>query len=193
MRPPSRPPVVEGADACHVLLAYEGAGRELVARLKYRNERGAVAALARAMAGLVEPDGVDVVTWAPTTASRRRSRGFDQARLVAKAVARLLGRPCRPLLRRVGDVPQTGRGRADRRAGPEFRAVAGRCCAGRRVLVVDDVITTGATAAAAVRALAVAGARSVTVLAAAHTPRRCLHSGIGCAGTPGGPCGHHGQ
>jgi ComF family protein len=182
---------VPGAAACHALLAYEGGGRELVARLKYRNERGVVRALGRAMAGLVAPGAVDVVTWAPTTDARRRERGFDQARLLARGVARALRRPYRPLLRRVGRTPQTGLGRAERQARPAFEAA--RAARGRRVVVVDDVVTTGATMAAAVSALTAAGARSVTVLAAAHTPRRCLHSDIGCADGPGGPRGHHGQ
>jgi predicted amidophosphoribosyltransferase len=159
-----------GVDACLALLSYEGAGRELVARLKYRNSRAALPGLAKAMASLViDPGNIDVVTWAPTTPARRRQRGFDQAELLARAVARDLRRPCRRLLVRLPGQAQTGRPLAERRGGPSFRAPFQ--VPGSTVLVVDDVITSGATVAAAARALRQAGATSVVALAAARTPR----------------------
>lgn len=168
LRPaPSLPPP-PGVDACHALLAYDGAGRELVARLKHRNHRTALPGLAAAAASLVDPAAVDVVTWAPTTPRRRRERGYDQSELVARVVARCLGRPCRRLLRRAEGRPQTGRTAADRWSGPAFstRSVA----SGARVLVVDDVVTTGATVARAAGALRAAGAGRIVVLALARTP-----------------------
>ena len=162
-------------DTCTALLAYEGVGRELVARLKYRNARAAAGFLAGAMAALVDPGAVDVVTWAPTTASRRRRRGFDQAALLARLVARRLGRPCRPLLTRPPGPPQTGRAAAARRLPLAFVARPPRRGTdegrrGARVLLVDDVVTTGATMTAAARALRAAGATDVHGLAAARTP-----------------------
>jgi ComF family protein len=163
-------PPPAGVDVAAAVLAYEGAGRELVARLKYRNQRAALPALASAMAALVPPASVDVVTWVPTTAARRHARGFDQAELLARAVARRLRRPCRGLLhRRVGPA-QTGQAVAARRAGPTLSPR--RRLGPRRVLLVDDVITTGATVAAAAAALRDAGAASVSVVAAARTPFR---------------------
>ena len=159
-----------GVDACLALLSYEGAGRELVARLKYRNHRAALPGLARAMASLVaDPAEIDVVTWAPTTPARRRQRGFDQAELLARAVAHHLRRPCRRLLARLPGEAQTGRPLAERRGGPSFRPRLG--LAHQSVLVVDDVVTSGATMAAAARALRLAGATTVVALAAARTPR----------------------
>jgi predicted amidophosphoribosyltransferase len=148
-------------------LAYKGAGRELVARLKYRNARAAVPFLAVRMAALVDPAAVDVVTWAPTSAARRRRRGFDQARLLARSVARRIGVPCRPLLRRAPGPAQTGRTRTERRRGPVYLP-RGRVPA--RVLLVDDVVTSGGTVAAAARALRDAGAARVHVVVAARTP-----------------------
>ena len=167
LRPAPALPAPAGVDSCAALLTYAGAGRELVARLKYRNARASVPFLARGMAAIV-PYEVDVVTWAPTTPARLRERGFDQARLLARAVARELGVPCRPLLRRRPGPAQTGRDAVARHSGPGF--AGGRSIHGRRVLLVDDVVTTGATVAAASRALREAGATEVHSVAAARTP-----------------------
>ena len=144
---------------------YDGAGRRLILALKYRNRRGLLVPVALAMAQLVDRRTFDVVTWAPTGAARRRARGYDQAELLARQVARALGLPCRRLLRRApGSGPQAGLGRDGRLAGPVF--VCARPVRGR-VLVVDDVVTTGATLRAAAHALQGAGAVFVQVLAAA--------------------------
>lgn len=165
-------PAPAGVDRCRALLDYEGAGRELVARLKYRNARSSVPFLARGMAGLVEGP-VEVVTWAPTAPARMRARGFDQAEVLARAVARRIGVRARPLLRRAPGPPQTGRDAAGRRAGPVFSPR--RRVPAAAVLLVDDVVTTGATAAAAAVALRQGGARRVEVVAAARTAPHRRH------------------
>ena len=177
LRPAPALPAPSAVGSCAAFLAYDGAGRELVARLKYRNARSSVPFLARGMAALVRVE-VDVVTWAPTTPARLRDRGFDQARLLARAVASRQGLPCRRLLRRAAGPAQTGRDAAARRVGPVFTVP--RPVDGRRVLLVDDVVTTGATVAAAARALREAGAAEVHVVAAARTPpsRGHVHSAI---------------
>src|SRR3954452_710111 len=144
--PSLRPPL--GLDQCAALLLYDGAGRELVARLKYRNARSSVRWLGDAMAAVVDGASIDGVTWAPPTAARRRGRGFDQGELLARVVARRLRRPCRPMLRRGAGPPQTGRSATARRSG---RVALGTVDVpvGSRVLVVDDVVTTGSTLASA--------------------------------------------
>jgi ComF family protein len=151
--------------------AYEGVARELVARVKYRNERIAVRWLG---ARLVDhctnaPFSIDAVTWVPASASRRRARGVDHGELLAQVVAAGLGSVARQLLTRDNGPPQTGRAAAERRAGPNLNATG--AVAGRHVLVVDDVTTTGATLTAAARALHALGAREVLAATVARTPR----------------------
>jgi predicted amidophosphoribosyltransferase len=158
--------------------AYEGPLRELVARIKYRNTRAALGWLAVAVAGSVLAAapagpggaGLSAVTWPPTTKARARQRGFDQAEHLARAVARELGLPARSLLRRQPGAAQTGRSRTDRAQGPVF--VPRTTVPEARLLVVDDVATTGATLAAAALALRMAGAASVAAATAGRTPRR---------------------
>lgn len=167
---PALPPP-SGVAWCGACFAYDGVGRELVARLKYRNARSTLPWLAAEMARLAAPVGAAVVTWVPTTGARRRARGFDQGRLLAVAVARRLGVPCRPLLRRLPGPAQTGAARAARLAGPRL-VPRRRRAVPATVLLVDDVVTTGATLAAAARVLEAAGARSVSAVVAARRAAR---------------------
>lgn len=173
MEPAPALPPPPGLDAAHALLRYDGTGRELVARLKYRNARASVDWLATGMAALVA-DAPDLITWIPTSRSRRLRRGFDQAELLAAAVAERLGRPAVGLLTSLGSGPQTGRSRSDRLAGPDLSltpiATMSRFGSRSSVLVVDDVVTTGATATAAARALRSAGFGRIVLVVAASTP-----------------------
>lgn len=166
--PDLEPPA--GLDRCWALLTYDGAARDLVAALKYRNHRDAVPVLAAALAVLAAPLArarpATVVTWAPTTESRRRRRGYDQAEVLARATAAELALVTTRLLVRLPGPPQTGRNRAGRRGGPAFTSEPSP----RSVLVVDDVWTTGSTLAAAGRALRAAGAAEVSGLVLAARP-----------------------
>jgi predicted amidophosphoribosyltransferase len=120
------------------------------------------------MAGVVDAQGLEAVTWIPTTAARRRRRGFDQGQLLARALALRLGLPCVRLLRRLPGPAQTGRSLAERQAGP--RLAVSRAAVPASVLVVDDVVTSGATLSAAAVALRSLGAKRVDAVAAASTP-----------------------
>jgi predicted amidophosphoribosyltransferase len=152
----------------NALLSYEGEAASLLRSLKYANARVVVGRLADGMALLVEPGWADLVTWAPTSTAHRRRRGFDQAEVLARAVARRLGVPARQVVRRDPySLAQTGRTRAERLGGPTFVAV--RQVVGR-VVIVDDVVTTGATLRQASAVVLAAGARETLCIAAAATP-----------------------
>ena len=120
------------------------------------------------------PADLDAVTWVPISTLRRLFRGYDQDELLARTVARELGLPCRKLLKKVRhNRPQSGiEGHAKRRANVlgVYRLAEGAEVAGQRILLVDDILTTGATAGECARVLLTAGAKEIhcAVVAAAR-------------------------
>ncbi len=158
------PPAGVGLDGFTALVAYDEAASRLVLAAKNRGRRDLLAAFglalgaevaAAASAGVSAGPGVQAVTWVPASRSRRRRRGYDQGRVLARAAARELGVPAVALLARPAGEAQAGRNRAERLAGPGLRAIR---ASPRSVLVVDDVATTGASLARAAGALRQAGA-----------------------------------
>jgi predicted amidophosphoribosyltransferase len=138
--------------------------------LKFSGWRSVAAALADAMVA-IDPPAVDAVTWVPLARRRLAERGYDQARALALAVGSRLDLPTVRLARRtVTTAPQARRPGDERRTAMRgaFEPVRPRAGVPRRVLLVDDVLTTGATAAACADALALAGVDTVVVLTAAR-------------------------
>jgi len=163
----------EAPDDVVVAAPFSGRVRDVLLGFKYRNRRAVAGHLAGLLVNRLVAAGrpVDIVTWAPTSRRRRRERGFDQAELVARHVARQLGVPARRLLERTdADGPQTGRDRRARLHAPMFRAHPHVPRA--RILLIDDVVTTGATLRAATAELEQAGAIGVVAAAFAATPDR---------------------
>ena len=156
-----------GLDRCHAPFLYAAPVDQLVHALKYRGALAAGRVLGVLLAADVEVLGlhldVDWVLPMPLHPSRQAARGSNQSAEIAHWVARSLRRPSRPqVLRRVRDTaPQVGLGIADRRANVDGAFAAAAGCAGRRIALVDDVVTTGSTLAAAAAALRAAGAVSV--------------------------------
>lgn len=156
-----------GLDSLVASSGYVGVAAATVQSLKFRGAHRLAPVLSVALAELaVAP--VDAVCWIPATASHRRRRGYDQSQLLAAGVARQLAVPSRRLLRRGRGPAQLGKSRAQRLVGPDLRP---RGVPPRRVLVVDDVVTTGASFEAAARALRSAGAREIHGVALAATRR----------------------
>lgn len=141
--------------------------RELLHRFKFRGERHLAAPLGALMRARLEGrlDGIDLCAPVPLHPGRQVARGFNQSRLLAAELAR--GRlPVVDVLAKLDRGPSqvTVSGRAARRRNPlSYACVDNAAVRDRRVLVVDDVFTTGATASACARALLAAGARSVDV------------------------------
>lgn len=111
-----------------------------------------------------------VIVPIPTATSRIRQRGYDHALLLGQALANLLNWPLQTHLRRVGQSRQVGTTRANRFAQLDgaFRPIRGDLLAEQGVLLVDDVVTTGATLSEAARTLKAAGAGFVSAVAIAH-------------------------
>ncbi len=146
---------------------FEGPVRRAVHRLKFAGWRPVAEALGAAMCSVWD-DRPDALTWVPLSRRRLAERGYDQARALAKVVGRRLDLPAIPLLRRIADPgPQARRGGRDRREAMRG-AFAVLSDAPRRVLLVDDVLTTGATAGACAEVLWRAGAHEVGLLTAAR-------------------------
>lgn len=159
--------------AAWALGPYQGPLGALVRHGKYGPNVWLVQELGQRLAGAAagRMPRVDTVTHVPVFWQRRLRRGFDQAALLAMAVARAIGTPHASLLRRVERGEQAGRSDADRRrlARSAYRAreARNRPRPLGHVLLVDDVVTTGATASACADELLGAGAASVVLLAAA--------------------------
>jgi predicted amidophosphoribosyltransferase len=167
LRPAASGRIPGGIDRAVVPWAYEGAGRALVLRLKLGAVRSAAYPLVAGMRrAAVTAGGLSgIATWVPGKPADTRRRGFDHAELLARGVSAGLGLPCRGLLdRRRIPLDQAALGAADRRANLAgvFRASSSP----PRVVLVDDLITTGATAEACARALWAGGAESVDLLVA---------------------------
>jgi predicted amidophosphoribosyltransferase len=168
-----REPVALAGVSVWAPVAYEGPGRDLVRALKFR---GALA-LAREMAAIAvasAPDGLLCGSPVPVPLHpvRLRRRGFNQAAVLARAIAERTGLAPADCLRRRGPgPPQVGRGRGARLAGPAG-SIQARGSVPPVALLVDDVVTTGATLAACAIALREAGATEVSAVAFARTPGR---------------------
>ena len=159
--------------------AYEGDLRALIHLLKYERMRPLGARLGRSLGKRVAAAGVeaDVVIPAPLHWRRRLSREFNQAALIARGLAAVIDVPCRPSWVRRSKATAAQAGLTDeerqRNVRGAFRVAAREKLRGKRVLLVDDVMTTGSTLAACARAVKRAGAESVAaaVLARAHRLR----------------------
>ena len=148
--------------------------RRSIHRFKFGNARHYAAAYGRLLGmKLLQdlPEGFDILTWVPTGAIRKFFRGYDQAKLLAEAVGLELG--CTPVkvLKKTRNAPPQSNisDAAKRRANVlgAYKVVDPQIVKGQRILILDDVITTGATTSECAKPLMIAGAKEVTCAAVA--------------------------
>lgn len=157
---------------CASPLYYTGDVRRSLQRYKFHGAAAYCGIYGELMSACLDRHGIraDCVTWVPLSRRRLRRRGYDQAKLLAEEVARRQGLDCRRLLVKQRHNPaQSGAG------GPEARRAnvrgvyrAAGEAAGLRILLVDDIVTTGATLSEAAGVLMAAGAAEVTGLTLAR-------------------------
>ena len=154
---------------------YEDTVRSSIIRFKFHNARSYALAYGRFLSmKLLEEEmtDFDILTWVPVSPLRRLKRGYDQVELLAQAVGRELDTEPMPLLRKIRNAPpQSGiSGDAARRANVlgAYRVTDPDALRDKRILLLDDVITTGATASECARVLLTAGAKSVNCAAVAR-------------------------
>ena len=144
---------------------YEGLIREAILRYKFESIRAYSRQFAIWMTERIkaELDGMfELITWVPCSRRRKWVRGYDQSELLAKELSVLLQVPCRRLLRKVRHTPKQSRQRdaAARRANVlgAYATIAPEKILGKRILLVDDILTTGATLSECGKMLCMAGA-----------------------------------
>lgn len=157
-----------GLQSVRPAVRYVGAARQAVWQLKYQRAQAAAVAMAESMVAAAPAplrSGSVLVVPAPTAASRRRVRGYDQAARLARAYSRQAGLTYAPLLIRLGHQKQVGAGRTQRqsqlRGAFQVKPAWRSSVRGQHIVLVDDVVTTGATLETAANVLLAAGARSV--------------------------------
>ncbi len=158
---------------------YERNVRGSLLRFKFRGARSYASAYGRLLAMKLRqeyPEGFDVLTWVPVSRLRRIRRGYDQVELLARSVGRELDMSPVRALKKIRHNPQQSRisDGAKRRANVlgAYRVIAPEQIRGKRVLLLDDILTTGATVGECARMLLTAGAKEVHCAAVAAARKR---------------------
>ena len=162
-----------GLDEVWIAAQYTGVAKDVIHALKFGRVKAAASPIAKAICrALPLSDGSHIICPVPTANKRVRHRGYDLAVLIATAVSKNQRLPCQILLIRNSSTRQVGAGRSDR-----FRQLAGAFSVspsanvnGVNVLLVDDVLTTGATLETAAHELKKHGVASVSAAVFAHGP-----------------------
>lgn len=162
---------------CAAALCYDGRVRDAILRFKFDGARAYAHAFGELVAERVYAEyfgKYDMLTWAPLSPDRLKKRGYDQAGLLARNAAMRLGRAAVPTLRkRRGVHPQSlTDDREKRRANiaGAYTVLDPAAVSGRRILIIDDIVTTGSTLSECAKMLLLAGAEDVmcAALASAH-------------------------
>lgn len=169
------PWVTEQESGCLAPLVYKDSVRSALIRLKFSSSAYAADTFGVLMARCFLASGKrkpDAVTWVPSSFLRKRKRGYDQARLLAKAVSKELGIPLRGYIKKTRHtVSQSRLGGLERRENVSGAFKIVRNAEGKRLLLIDDIKTTGATLEECGKLLTQAGASGVELLVAAVNKR----------------------
>ncbi len=166
---------IEFVAQCVAPLYYEKDVRESLLRYKFESCSGYAKAYAPLVADCIRQtisDKFDILSWIPVSRKRLRERGYDQAELLAKAVAKELNLKPEPVLKKIRNTqPQSGTGTAEKRraniAGA-YRVLKPERVSGKRILLIDDIVTTGSTVRECAKTLGLAGADAVYCAAVAR-------------------------
>lgn len=161
---------------------YKDDVRSSILRYKFGGRRSYAQCYGRLLAMKLQKEGWDdteVLTWAPISRQRKFRRGYDQVELFARVLAQELGMELVPTLRKVRNTkPQSTMGDVSHRRANilgAYKVIDPDAVRGKRVLLLDDIVTTGATASECARMLLTAGAKEVklaTLAVASHNKQR---------------------
>lgn len=162
--------VLEDGTACLSVLRYEGDAAQSIRRYKFSGRRMYAPCYGELLSRIAPAE--DLVSWMPLGPKRRRERGYNQAELMARELARRIVVPAVPLLDKPKDTQaQSGLDAQEARqanVSGAYRPLEGADCRGKRVLLVDDVVTTGSTLQEGCQVLREMGAEEVVCLTLAR-------------------------
>lgn len=153
---------------CTMLWRFDTTAETVVYGLKYEGRED----IARSIAAVIKDTPLsfyDVISFVPDTSQRKRQRGYVAPQLIARELSRLTRKPYVELLERTRHIPQVGAGKQARwrQVKDNFVAKNGEVLAGKRILLIDDVITTGATVTECAKTLKSAGSGPIYCVAIA--------------------------
>ena len=171
---PMQAQMLRPLERCVSPLWYAGDVRESLLRYKFRGLTGYAAIYGVFLIKCLDENGIscDSITWVPLSRKRLRERGYDQARLLAEELHRGTGWECAAMLTKRRNTPaQSGMGGREARKANAAGAYSARDperIRGKRILLVDDIVTTGETLMECARVLRAAGAKNVTAITVAR-------------------------
>lgn len=175
-RPPASGKKGNYYSRCLSALYYEGQAQAAIQRYKFGGVRAYASAFGELTAACIYEDldtEYDILSWVPLASDRRRRRGYDQAELIAKDAARRLCREAVPTLRkRRGVGPQSGTASAGQRRANivgAYQVIDPAMVEDKRILLIDDIVTTGSTLSECAKTLLLAGAEEVMCVTLACT------------------------
>lgn len=160
---------------CVSPLYYEGEVRQSLLRYKFHGAAAYSRFYGEILSKCIDENEIscDIITWVPLSRRRLRRRGYDQAGLIAAETARRSGADIAALLKKTRDnPPQSGTGSPEKRranVAGVYRAAAPEAVSGKMILIVDDIVTTGATLSECARVLSAAGAAEIYAATVART------------------------